>query len=270
MANGASPLFNVVLRFLTSPTPVQQAAFDSAKARWQRLIYGDVPNAFAMFPAGFCGPGTPAINEVIDDIIIYVQLDAIDGRGGILGQAGPCLFRNGGTPGAGLMHFDTADVADLIAAGQFDDVILHEMGHVLGFGTIWTDVGLLIDPVSQGGTDPHFVGPQALAAFDSNGGAFYSAGAKVPVENCVGIPGCGAGNYDGHWRESVFANELMTGFIDPGANPAERHYDGVHGRGVTAFQWSTSMRRATARTPRCHRGAVARAGACASGRAPRS
>jgi hypothetical protein len=57
--------------------------------------------------------------------------------------------------------------------------------------------------------------------FNDSGGATYSAGAKVPVENCIGFPPgtCGAGNYDGHWRESVFDNELMTGFINSGFNP---------------------------------------------------
>ena len=29
----------------------------------------------------------------------------------------------------------------------------------------------------------------------------------------------GQGTVDSHWRESVFDNELMTGFIGPGANP---------------------------------------------------
>ena len=32
----------------------------------------------------------------------------------------------------------------------------------------------------------------------------------MPVENSQG----GAGTRDSHWRESVFDNELMTGFID--------------------------------------------------------
>src|SRR5206468_4321942 len=77
-------------------------------------------------------------------IIIYVQLDSIDGPGKILGQAGPCLVRDQSLqPGVGVMHFDTADVAGLLAAGQFDEVVRHEMGHVLGFGTIWQPLGLL-------------------------------------------------------------------------------------------------------------------------------
>src|SRR2546422_7199751 len=54
-------------------------------------------------------------------------------------------------------------------------------------------------------SDPHFVGAQATAAFDHNGGQPYSAGAKVPVENC-----CGSGTRDSHWRETGFDTEVMT------------------------------------------------------------
>src|SRR5438034_847026 len=212
-ATGASAAYHIDVRYLTAVTPAQRQAFDGAAAQWERLIYGDVSDEFASFPAGTCGPGTPVINEIIDDIIIYVQLDSIDGPGKILGQAGPCLVRDQSLqPGVGVMHFDTADVAGLLAAGQFDEVVRHEMGHVLGFGTIWQPLGLL---PGAGGTDPHFVGAQATAAFDRNGGQPYSAGAKVPVENC-----CGPGTRDGHWRETVFEAELMTGFLDCGVpNP---------------------------------------------------
>src|SRR6185503_9054120 len=96
-------------------------------------------------------------------------------------------------------------------------VILHEMAHVLGFGTIWTDLNLLADASPPPGTDPHFTGAQATAAFNAVGGASYMASLKVPVENTGG-----AGTADAHWRESVFGNELMTGFVDAGVNPLSR------------------------------------------------
>jgi hypothetical protein len=158
------------------------------------------------------------LNETIDDLVSFAAIDSIDGPGKILGQAGPCGFRGTGLPFLGVMMFDSADVAQLEADGEFDEVILHEMGHVLGYGTIWSGLSLL---VGGGGADPHFVGAQAVAAFDRNGGQSYSAGAKVPVENCVSTPGpCGAGTQDAHWRESVLVTELMTGYLDSGVpNP---------------------------------------------------
>jgi hypothetical protein len=85
------------------------------------------------------------------------------------------------------------------------------MGHVIGLGSLWELKGLLAGPSRTGGTDPHFVGPLAIGAFDAKGGAGYVAGAKVPVENTGG-----PGTADGHWRESVFQNELMTGFLNLG------------------------------------------------------
>jgi hypothetical protein len=30
---------------------------------------------------------------------------------------------------------------------------------------------------------------------------------------------CGSGTINGHWRESIFVNELMTGFLNNGSNP---------------------------------------------------
>lgn len=96
------------------------------------------------------------------------------------------------------------------------DVVIHEMGHVLGFGTHWTTLGLLADPALQGGVDPHFTGAMAIAEFDLAGGAGYG-GAKVPVEDQGG-----PGTADGHWRDALFINELMTGYLDFGVNPLSR------------------------------------------------
>ena len=39
----------------------------------------------------------------------------------------------------------------------------------------------------------------------------------VPVANTGG-----AGTREGHWRETTFGNELMTGFLDGGINPLSR------------------------------------------------
>ena len=41
------------------------------------------------------------------------------------------LSDNLNMPRMGLMQFDEVDVAGLVADGQFRDVVLHEMGHVL-------------------------------------------------------------------------------------------------------------------------------------------
>jgi hypothetical protein len=207
---GVSP-FTIELQFLTDTTPAQGEAFEAARHRWEGLIVGDVPNVQLSAPAGQCGDNSPALNRQVDDVLILVTLGPIDGAGNVLGQAGPCFVRNvGRLPVLGLMQFDVADLDVLESSGLLNAVILHEMGHVLGFGTIWTDKGLLADASLSGGTDPHFTGAQAIAAFNAVGGSNYQDGEKVPVENTGG-----SGTADAHWRESVFGNELMTGFVDP-------------------------------------------------------
>ena len=213
-ATGVTSSYDVEVRFLSAGSPSVEQAFLDAADRWEVLLIGDLTDIPISVSAGSCGPGSPALNETIDDLVIFATIDSIDGPGNVLGQAGPCFIRTSNElPLAGAMIFDEADLADLEAAGRLDDVILHEMGHVIGFGTVWDILGFLADPALSGGTDPHFTGPRAIEAFDRIGGAAYS-GSKVPVED-----GGGPGTADAHWRESVFGNELMTGFVNPSSNP---------------------------------------------------
>ena len=131
----------------------------------------------------------------------------------------------------GSMRFDTSDLPTLEAAGTFNAVILHEMGHVLGIGTLWSSKGFLQLPSSTSAKqDTHFNGPEAIAGFNLIGGSAYTGasqtvvpgGAKVPVENCAqGVPtSCGSGTINSHWRENVLQSELMTGYLNgSGSNP---------------------------------------------------
>jgi adhesin/invasin len=213
-ATGVAGAYDIEIRFLTSMTASQQQTFLDAAERWEELLYGELSNVLLDIPAGSCGSNAPAMNETIDDLVIFATIEPIDGSGGTLGQAGPCYIRSSNKLTLlGRMRFDEADVPSLEASGRFDEVIVHEMGHVVGFGTIWPTLELLADPSLSGGTDPHFTGARAIEAFDRIGGATYTSN-KVPVENTGG-----PGTADAHWRESVFSNELMTGFINSGANP---------------------------------------------------
>jgi hypothetical protein len=109
------------------------------------------------------------------------------------------------------MEFDTADLGALQQSGQLQSVILHEMGHVLGIGTIWTDKGLLS---GAGTNDPIFTGLNATAQYNQ---IFGTNAPGVPVENMGGPGTAGA-----HWRESILDNELMTGYLNNGTNPLSR------------------------------------------------
>ena len=103
-ATGALAEYDVEIRFIVPPTVGQREAFDSAEAKWERILYGDLPDVPTNLAPSWCGGAEPAVNETVDDLIIYVDLQTIDGPGGTLGQAGPCLVRTPETlpdPGTG-------------------------------------------------------------------------------------------------------------------------------------------------------------------------
>ncbi|SNT06570.1 hypothetical protein SAMN05421757_105342 [Tropicimonas sediminicola] len=199
-----------------------------------RLGYGDsgYTGPYADIEAGQAGESRNA-----DDLVIEAYLTDIDGTGGILGRAGPYDLPDAdgdevyeGFPTAGLMEFDSADAADLLdgaaLGGLWNDTVLHEMMHVVGFGTLW-------DQPTEGGTvsgwdalvgDQIYVDDQGTAnPFDDNRAYLYSGDTEATAE-LAGHPEFsgnlwveadgGAGTARGHWDEGVYDNEIMTGYIN--------------------------------------------------------
>ena len=195
--------FNIDIRFLGGLTPSQEMVFDDASSRWAEIITGNLPRVQL------------SNGDIIENVRIDAQGTSIDGASGILGQAGPTQLRAGSfLPATGLMRFDTADLARLEAENSLKDVIIHEMGHVLGFGTLWSSE--LLNLISgEGSSNPNFTGENAIREYKTLVGD--ESICSVPVANTGG-----PGTRDGHWRELVFDNELMTGFIDFGTNPISR------------------------------------------------
>ena len=236
-ATGANPQLNIVIRNIGAAfSPAVQTAFDSAEAFWERILYSDLSDV-TVNTTDACQLGV-TISEVVDDVLILASFDSIDGPGQTLAQAGWCSARGSNAlPIYGIMSFDRADSTIFFQGGGFDAVILHEMGHVLGFSTAsWnqpvprTCAQLLSTgtPPSVVSNDTHFNCTHAgatnftRAMFDSIGGLTYTGGQKVPLENCTGgVPSsCGPGNYNSHWRESKFGLELMTPYYTSGVvNP---------------------------------------------------
>lgn len=208
--------YDVDLRFY-GPTmpPLAAAAFAAAAARIKASVIGDVQDLTISAPIDLADPnsgcGVPATIDAgtIDDVIIYAAVAPIDGPDKILAFSGPCFIRSNSStsPGAtiiGVMQFDSDDLDKLITRGTLQDVIQHEMLHVIGIGTLWQVRGLLAGAHT---VDPRFTGALGVGACISLGGASVCSG-SVPVENTGG-----PGTADGHWRETTFGNELMTGFI---------------------------------------------------------
>ncbi len=221
-SNGDDGPLGIQRRVLSALTPAQDAALQAAVSRWHAHVLEGLPDVSFVnnpLPADACGVTHPELAEVVDDLLIFIVVEPIDGPDGTVAEAGPCRVRTGSLlPVVGLMRFDSDDLDRLEADGDLTEAMVHEMGHVLGIGALWGELGLLQDPSdpANGGTpgaDAHFDGTQAIAAFDDVGGLTY-VGPKVPAENDGAA--FGTGSLDIHWREAVFGTELMTPRIDRG------------------------------------------------------
>jgi len=192
--------YTIDVRFIGGLTVSQQLIFQAAADRWSEVITGDLESF-------------EVEGEIIDDLLILAEGTTIDGPNGILGQAGPTHLRpDSRIPIKGIMNFDSADLQSLEDEGELLDVIIHEMGHVIGIGTIWSELGLI---ESSGTNNPLFIGLAAMKEYGALTGTINLV--KVPVANTGG-----AGTREGHWREATFDTELMTGFDDPGRNALSR------------------------------------------------
>lgn len=185
LAASAAP-FTISVNFTGGLSLSQQSVFTTAANTWMGLLPSYQP-----------GISISALNIDASGV-------AIDGLGGILGSAGPdTLTTQAGFVLAttGSMQFDSADLANMESNGTLLPVILHEMAHVMGFGTLWTLNGVYIDDSGQ------YTGPAALTTYQTE---FSQPSVTfIPVEL-----GGGAGTANGHWNE-VDNGSALTGIISP-------------------------------------------------------
>ena len=208
--------YDIDVVFADSISEAQRAAVHEAADWWMTILADmELPD----MPTGEltrlgCGDVFADVSTgTIDDLLVVVSVREVDGPRGILAGAQPCGVREGSMlPFLGVVMVD-ADDLELLEAEDQRELVLHEMGHVFGIGSLWNRFELLRNPSLQLGqdADTHFSGPLAIAAFDDAGGGTYTEGEKVPVENRAG-PGSG----DVHWRQSVLRTELMTPYASIG------------------------------------------------------
>lgn len=176
-------------------------------------------NAFAAaadFLSQLITTGLPQ-DGVIDDLVIDVTLSDIDTIGGVIGQGRPTAVRSSdgstpdGLPVSGEIFIDLNDVDSLLSKGTLDDLALHEILHVMGFGTLWEVPG-----VRDWLTDPVFV-PNTETRNPNDGEIFvtYTGGSTDPenAEPLVDLEGS-----LGHWDEATYGDELMTTVFNPAGN----------------------------------------------------
>lgn len=208
-ALGAQASINITLQFDGSLSASEQAYFTAAETYWESVLTGYQPGVS------------------ISGILIDARKVNIDGSGRTLASAGLDEVRLYGSyylPTRGNMSFDSSDINGMISNGSFTSVIMHEMAHVLGFGTLWYPDPSLGRPGGQNvyaTGSGQYTGANALAAYRVE---FNQPGATyVPVEL-----GGGSGTADAHWNEGDGGSavgivdglgrdmrfELMTGWIN--------------------------------------------------------
>lgn len=206
--------YDITPMYVSDVPPEIQPHLDAAIDLWESALQGDLGAvSLADLPTSGCGGFIQeADGTAADDILIMVNIDSIDGPGDVLGQAGPCLIRNSNTlPVLGILTLDSGDLLPLVDTETLTDIIAHEIGHVLGFGSIWD----IFDLTENAGTDStRYVGEQAVAEYHALGGS-----GPIPLE-----ADGGQGTVDSHWDETALNTELMTGFIESigTANPLSR------------------------------------------------
>jgi Leishmanolysin len=195
--------FNIHIDFGGSWTSQAQAVVTWAADLWSQIITGDVRD------------DTDLSGNFVDDVTISMNIGRIDGSGNpltgnVLAQTQITAVRDAGSidqwlPVTSSITLDSTDLKNSINqgwSGTWDSIIMHEMGHALGFaGIVFDNLGL-VDSFGN------FTGANATAA--------YGTGAtSVPLEQDGG-----SGTAGSHWDEATFApdgtlmhNELMTGYV---------------------------------------------------------
>ena len=171
----------------------------ASKSFWESIIVGYQPGV------------------TLDGIEVDVSVADIDGPSGTLAFAGTSGFlenqggftfvtNNAGTTSTGVMTIDTADFSSNLIV----DVINHEVGHALGFGTLFDSNNLTSGAGIYSGTNG-LLAYQAEVDLDAT---------FIPLQNDPPF-------VNGHFDENIpltdvlgrdFSAELFTPFIENGTN----------------------------------------------------
>lgn len=176
----SSAAFSIVYNF-ADISPENQAVFNNAKAFWEGVITGRMDGS----------------NHVLN---INVSTFSEDFQNGTvtLGSAGPSLISNFSFGGESYTVSTEGDAEfnthpNVVSGGLLNEMVIrHEIGHIIGIGTLW---GYGNNSDVYASDSGQFTGSNAVAAYNAE---FGKNQAFVPVE----LDG-GQGTAGGHWNESV-------------------------------------------------------------------
>jgi hypothetical protein len=174
-------------------------SFTLARDRWEEVIVDDNGDPIDIAPDVGARYIATELPDMVDDAYIAGSVILWDGPGGILGVAATAAINQDSNgklhPKAGSMVFDEADVQDMINFGTWTNVILHEMGHVIGIGLLWK-----LNQLHSGiKTDDEYKGSEAKQVWEDMG---CSGPLPVETDGSSGTAGF-------HWDETCLRGELM-------------------------------------------------------------
>lgn len=177
---GRSANFDIEVIFLDDVlTDAEKVSLETAVNKWENVIISELPD----------------VGEV-DDLQITVETTDVDGQGGTLAFAGPRAFRSEEAflPYLGAV---TIDIADRSESRALVEIVTHEIGHVLGIGTFWSQF------LENQGTDRvSYVGENAVREANTIFGTDVD---RIAIEPFV----------EGHWAEARDFSELFDGTFVP-------------------------------------------------------
>ena len=216
-SGGPASNFQISFTYDSTVTPDLKTKLAQAADRWSKVIVGDLPDVTYQ-------------GRKIDDLEIAVTVTSASSLPtGVIAGAGYDQRRPGA---AGLPYHGFMEISDTyVNAPGIMNTLTHEIGHAIGFGSLWASENYFRPLVTGVGTsNPVYVGANAVREYNS---LFAASGRSVPLyEQSTETPASYDGSYGGHWRDSVFnasngrAFELMTssynvtGTVNGGAIPA--------------------------------------------------
>ena len=224
--------FSIELNFLEDFSAEEKALMQKAVARWEELIVGDLPDLIYREPKHFVTDYTG--DEVIlrparrvDDLVVYVTSHELDEFAGMTVLLDTRDAVGGGLPATALLVLDHGLFGRFNYEGGYYSLVLHELGHALGFvprylidqttffadsrkGVTWDEGYLYKGSKSKEVFKRMLVRDHGLSPEVEIHG--------VPLREAKLISGHVP--FIGHWRPEIIGDELMIeGWVKPFSTP---------------------------------------------------